>query len=213
MSDLGPHIVTVFFGLLAIMNPIANTPIFLSLTDQQERSRRSGTAGRAVLLAFAIVSVCAVSGSLIFEAFGITLTAFRVTGGLLVFLIGFQMLQGGPSPVHHPSKEDRAQQVADERDVAVSPLAIPILAGPGTIAAAMNYAAPGGVEIVVTLAAFAVLCVLTYVCFVSGDRLVAFFGQSAINVITRIMGLILAVIGTQMFLDGIREAALFAPAA
>lgn len=144
---------------------------------------------------------------MIFEVFGITLTAFRITGGILVFSIGYSMLQGEQSSVHHPTAEDNAQRLEDDRDVAVSPLAIPILAGPGTIATAMNFSAHGSVvEVSITLACFAVLCSITYLCFVSGQKLVDFMGESALKVVTRIMGLILAVIGTQMFIDGAKEA-------
>jgi len=207
MADLVTHAATVFFGLLAIMNPMANTPVFLGLTGGNSPATRKQIAGKAVILAFAIIFVCCLLGNLIFEAFGITLTAFRITGGILVFSIGYKMLQGAQSSVHHPTAEDNAQSLEDARDVAVSPLAIPILAGPGTIATAMNYSAHGGaVEISITLACFAALCGLTYVCFVSGQKLVSFMGASALKVVTRIMGLILAVIGTQMFIDGAKQA-------
>ncbi len=88
--------------------------------------------------------------------------------------------------------------------VAVSPLAMPILAGPGTIATAMNFSAGGGLmEVIVTILMFAVLCVITYVLFIYGEKLVTYIGTSALNVITRMMGLIIAVIGTQMVIDGL----------
>ena len=89
----------------------------------------------------------------------------------------------------------------------MTPLAIPILGGPGTIATAMNYASTGGVgEMVITIAAFAVLCVITYAFFVFGQNLVRFLGSGGLDVITRLMGLILAVIGVQMLIGGISGA-------
>ena len=205
VDHLLTQIAAVFFGLLAIMNPVANMPVFLGLTEGASSSDKTQIARRAVGLAFVIVLVSCLLGQLIFEAFGITLTAFRITGGILVFAIGYRMLQGEHSSVHHPTPEDNASRLADERDVAVSPLAIPILAGPGTIATAMNFSAPGAVSTAITLACFAVLCLITYVCFRSAQKLTDYLGQSALNVITRIMGLILAVIGTQMFIDGASE--------
>jgi multiple antibiotic resistance protein len=88
--------------------------------------------------------------------------------------------------------------------IAVTPLALPIMAGPGTIATAMNYSAHGGLaEVSITIAAFAVLCIITYAFFVSGQKLVEYIGEGAIQVITRMMGLILAVIGIQMVIEGV----------
>jgi multiple antibiotic resistance protein len=146
-------------------------------------------------------------GKMIFELFGITLHAFRITGGLLVLLIGFHMLQGNQSSVHQLDEDDNQKSREAELSVAVSPLAMPILAGPGTIATAMNFSARGGVlEMVVTITAFAVLCVITYVLFIFGKKFVALIGAGALGVITRLMGLILAVIGTQMVIEGLHGA-------
>jgi multiple antibiotic resistance protein len=130
-------------GLFAIMNPIANTPIFIGLTLGDDRATKRAVALRSVLLAFAIVAIFCVAGRVIFELFGITLPAFRITGGALVFLIGFQMLQGEQSSVHSPSAADNAKSREAELSVAISPLAMPILAGPGTIAAAMSFVGNG----------------------------------------------------------------------
>lgn len=201
------HAATIFMGLFAIMNPIANVPIFLGLTDGDDTATRRAVARRSLLLAFAIVVLFALAGKLIFDLFGMTLPALRITGGVLVFAIGFHMLQGSPSRVHHPGAEESEGDDEAALGVAVSPLAMPILAGPGTIATAMNFAAGGGLAAAgVTIGAFAVLCAITYVLFVSGERLVTLIGRSALGVITRMMGLILAVIGTQMVIDGVRGA-------
>jgi multiple antibiotic resistance protein len=122
-------------------------------------------------------------------------------------MIGFHMLQGKQSAVHHPSEEDKTDSLETALSLAVSPLCVPILAGPATIATAMNFSATGGVPaLLITIAAFAVLCVITFAFFMFGQRLVGFLGQSGLNVITRLMGLILAVIGVQMAIDGIKGA-------
>lgn len=195
---------TVFMGLFAIMNPIANTPIFLSLTSGDDPATKRKIALRALVLTFVLVGIFCAAGRLIFEMFGITLPAFRITGGLLVFLIGFHMLQGEPSSIHNPSDEDKDKSREAELDVAISPLTMPILAGPGTIATAMNFTVAGDAfHFATTMGAFFLLCVVTYLFFVFGGRLVQYIGQSAINAITRLMGLILAVIGTQMVIDGV----------
>ncbi len=198
------HALTVFMGFFAIMNPIANVPIFISLTSDDDEETTAAVALRSLIISFLIVTLFSIAGKVIFELFGLTLPAFRITGGLLVFLIGFHMLQGNPSSVHHPSEEDSQKSREAELGVAVSPLAVPILAGPGTIATAMNFSATGGlVEMLVTIAVFALLCVLTYACFVFGGKFVAYIGASALGAITRMMGLILAVIGTQMVIEGL----------
>lgn len=198
------HALTVFMGFFAIMNPIANVPIFLSLTaDNSAREVRS-IARRSLLLAFGIVLIFAVAGNLIFQVFGISLNAFRITGGLLVFLIGFHMLQGSPSRVQNVKNADNPVDQDAALSVAITPLAMPILAGPGTIATTMNFAATGGwLELLITVAIFALLCFITYGLFLFGRSFVEFIGLEALAVITRMMGLILAVMGTQMLIEGI----------
>ncbi|WP_242475352.1 MarC family protein [Thiohalocapsa halophila] len=201
------HALSVFMGFFAIMNPIANTPVFLGLTADDDTATRRRVAFQAVLTAFLIVAAFCLLGAVIFKLFGITLPAFRITGGVLVALIGYQMLHSSPSAVHHPSSADQADSRQAALSVALSPLALPILAGPGTIATAMNLASAGSTaDLVVTLIAFALLCAITYAFFVSGEGLTRYLGKSGLNVITRIMGLILAVIGVQMLVDGLKGA-------
>ncbi len=201
------HALTVFMGFFAIMNPIANVPIFLGLTSGDDKQTTRTVALQSLALAFLVIVVFAIAGKVIFELFGISLPAFRITGGLLVFLIGFHMLQGKQSSIHHPNEEDKQKCREAALSVAVSPLAMPILAGPGTIATAMNFSAGGGLAgMVVTIVSFAVLCIITYAFFVFGEKFVTFIGVGALGVITRMMGLILAVIGTQMVIEGLHGA-------
>ncbi len=197
MSDLFQHTVSVFLAFFAIMNPVANTAVFVGLTSGLERAARQKIALKALIITFFIILIFAVLGNTIFHLFGITLPALRITGGILVFLIGYQMLHGESSKMHQPEENDAS-------DISVSPLAVPILAGPGTIATAMNYSATGDwTEILITIAAFSILCLFTYVCFVFGQRMVQFFGASGLSIVTRLMGLILAVVGIQMLLEGV----------
>jgi multiple antibiotic resistance protein len=197
MNDLYHHTISVFLGFFAIMNPIANTAVFVGLTGKEAPSSQKRIAFKSLMIAFLIIVAFALSGKAIFHLFGISLPALRITGGVLVFLIGYQMLQGESSNLH-------SKEADSHTDIAVSPLGIPILAGPGTIATAMNYSAAGGwSEIVITLVSFAILCVLTFICFILGKRLVNFIGENGMNILTRLMGLILAVIGTQMLISGV----------
>jgi multiple antibiotic resistance protein len=124
-----------------------------------------------------------------------------MTGGILVFLIGYRMLQGRSSRMH-TAKE------SDDTDIAVSPLAVPLLAGPGTIATAMNFSATGTwTEISVTVSMFLALCIISYVCFVFSSKIIELLGESMLGIVSRLMGLILAVVGMQMLILGVKTAA------
>lgn len=110
------------------------------------------------------------------------------------------MLQGASSKLHTSQKKDGA-------DIAVSPMAVPLLAGPGTIATAMSYsAADGWPEIIVTIVVFAILCIITFFCFIFSSKILSVAGKSGLDIITRLMGLILAVIGVQMMIVGVQTA-------
>ena len=195
-----------FMAFFAIMNPVSSLPVYISLTSGDDEATAKAVARKGLLIAFGIIVVFALGGRYIFEMFGMTLPALRLAGGALVFLIGFHMLQGQHSAVQHPPAGD-AGAGSDKLGVAVSPLATPLLAGPGTIATAMNLSAhEAPANTLITIAAFALLCLLTYVLFVYGKTLVRLLGQSAMNVMTRMMGLILAVIGAQMLIAGVQGA-------
>ncbi|MBN1341684.1 MAG: NAAT family transporter [Phycisphaerae bacterium] len=207
MTEVVSFSATVTMGFFAIMNPIGNTPIFLSLAGTLSPPAQRRIARKAVVLAFVIVAAFAIGGNLLFRAFGITLPAFRIAGGILVFMVGYHLLQGGQSAMHHPSKEPG--EAPDPTDVAVSPLATPILAGPGTIATGMSFAAPQAslghaLVVVIVLIVFAIACAATYVCFVIGEKLVAWIGPGIIKVISRLMGLLLTVMAVQMVVLGVK---------
>ena len=123
MKSMLIHTGTVFMGFFAIMNPIANVPIFLGLTDEDDQQTTKAVALRSLLLAFLIIAIFSLAGKVIFELFGITLPAFRITGGLLVFLIGFHMLNGKQSSVHQLNEEDTQKS----REKIISP--VPAMCG------------------------------------------------------------------------------------
>ena len=189
--------ITIFLGYFAIMNPIANTGAFIGLTSGMPEEERMGIARRALFISFIIVVAFAVLGKTIFHLFGISLPALRITGGLLVFQVGYHMLQGQSSSLQASSGDS-------DVDLSISPLAMPILAGPGTIATTMNFAAKAGNgQIIITIAMFALLCLVTYFCFKYSEKTTNYFGQRGLKIVTRLMGLILAVLGTQMIIHGI----------
>lgn len=198
---------TVFMGFFAIMNPIGNMPIFLGLVDGIDKSEQKKIAWKSVSLAFIIVAAFSIFGSLIFKAFGITLPAFQIGGGLLIFVVGYQLLHGKESAMHHPPEGENDQDTAVE-DIAISPLAIPILAGPGTISTAMNFVGEGSsvLHIAVVIGMFALICIITYFCFIFGEKILLHFKKGVVKVITRLMGLIITIISVQMVIAGIHNA-------
>jgi len=207
MNHPAIHFATVLLAFFAIMNPIANAPLFLALTEEFDSGVKRMIALRSVGIAFIIISAFAIGGREIFSAFGITLPAFRIAGGMMIGLIGYHMLQGQNSSLHTPTQEDNEKSRDAALDIAITPLAIPILAGPGTIATAMNFAAQSSFpEVLRVLGAFALMCVLTFAAFLGSRWLSEALGQNAIKVVARLMGLILAVIGVQMLIAGIHGA-------
>ena len=192
---------TVFMGFFAIMNPIANTPVFMGLTSGMDGDSKKRIARKSTLTAFIIVTSFVILGKYIFDLFGITIPAFKITGGVLLFYVGFEMLMSQKSKVHSLGQKD------PDEGIAVSPLAIPILAGPGTIVTAMNNVTNANyLHIGIVIGIFALMIYLTYIAFKLSDVIVKKVGENMILVIGKIMGLILAIIGTDMVIEGIKGA-------
>lgn len=199
MDNLITFSITVFTGFFAIMNPISNLPIFLTLLDEADDKTKKRVNKKAVLIAFIIVCVFVVIGKFIFELFGITIPAFKITGGILIFFVGFEMLQSKKSNIKHLQNTDF------DENIAVSPLAIPILAGPGTIVTAMNFVSDGTyIHIGIVLLIFGLMCLLTYITFSLSDYIATKLGNNVISVVGKLMGLIIAIIGTGMVIEGIK---------
>lgn len=198
---------TVFMGLLAIVNPISAIPVFLELTDYMGDKQKRNVAAKSVLVAFCIILVFSIAGKLIFHVFGITLAALRVTGGILVFVIGYEMVRGKPESIGKSVKVGDEPLKADAGiSMAITPLAMPLLAGPGAITTSMSYSAAKDVtHLLIVIAIYAIICFITYLLFLAGPRIVKVIGTNVMLVITKMMGLILAVIGVQMFALGVRE--------
>ncbi len=181
------------------MNPLSNMPIFLSLVEGADRKTQRNISKRATFTAFIIVTVFLVLGKFIFLLFGITIPAFKITGGILVFVVGFDMLQSKKSNVKH------LKETNIDENIAISPLAIPILAGPGTIVTGMNFVSNAGyIKIGMVILIFGLLCFMTYFTFMLSEWFIKKIGNNVISVIGKIMGLIIAIIGTDMIIQGIK---------
>lgn len=196
----------VFAGFLAIMNPIAGISIFLTLTHGETEAESRKTAFHSTFTAFLIVVIFSVAGHYLMHFFGVSLTALRLAGGLLVGIIGYEMLLGKQSNVSNPTQKTIKETKREETSIAITPLGTPLLAGPGVIITAMNFSAGGFGNLIITVIAFGLLCLITYFVFIWGKIIKKTLGVNFLIVLTKLMGLILIFIGTQMFVEGIYTA-------
>ena len=196
--------------LLVTIDPVGNVPIFLGLTAGLHASARRAVATRGSAIAFAILTVFALTGMTVLDAMGITIDAFRVAGGLLLFFTAFEMIYGG----RQERREQTSDAAAGERvaDLAVFPLAIPLLAGPGTISAAIllssELSAAPDVSLwtgrAVLIGLIALVMVLTALALVVAERLDVYLGRTGKLVLTRLLGVLLAALSVQYVADGAR---------
>jgi len=201
MEQLWSYLFTVFMAFFAIMNPIVNIPIFVKLTEGQNEKKKREVAKTSAIVAFLIVVSFILIGQYIFQVFGLTIPAFKVFGGVLIFYIGFDMLRA-----HKTGSQIDAESFFDE-SIAISPLAIPILAGPGTIVTAMNFVViPNIFHVISTILIFGFIILLTYFAFVYSSIVVRIVGNKNFEIIGKIMGLIIGVLGANMLIEGIKLA-------
>jgi multiple antibiotic resistance protein len=192
-------IVTVF----ALVDPIGTLPFFVSLTDGFETKDRQAVLGRAVITLGIVLTTFALVGRFLFLAFGFTLAAFEVAGGILLFLVAYDMLRGEVTRTKlSPSDDDASRR----SDVGIVPLGIPLLAGPGAISTVMIYEGNAGSDpfiIVATFVAIGIVTVLTYFIFRYGQRILRSVGRVGVMAMTRVLGLLLAAVGVQFVANGI----------
>jgi multiple antibiotic resistance protein len=202
MFDLALYaaiLVTVF----ALVDPVGTLPFFVSLTDGFSVEERVTARRRAVLTLAGVLTTFALFGRFLFLAFGFTLAAFEVAGGILLFLVAYDMLRGEVTRTKLTPGEDGAPS---RTEVGIVPLGIPLLAGPGAISTVMIYEGSAGSDpfvIVATFVAIAVTTVLTYGIFRYGERILDAFGRAGVMALTRVLGLLLAAVGVQFVADGI----------
>jgi multiple antibiotic resistance protein len=192
-------------SVLFIVDPIAVIPTYLVITHDETAEHRAATARRACIAGALILIIFALGGSLIFELFGITIDAFRIAGGLILWVVAMDMLHG------QRRTQESSPEIAEGRvkeDVAVTPLAMPMLAGPGAISTVMVLAgqARGVPEKLVLHGSILITMLISWIVLRAGERLALKMGQTGIRVMTRIMGLLLAAIAVQFVLTGVHDA-------
>lgn len=205
MSDLPQFALVTFTSILFIVDPIAVIPTYLVITQDETTAQRQDTARRACVAAAVLLVVFAFAGKLIFQLFGITLPAFRIAGGLILWLVAMDMLRGERTTQESPVEITEGTQ---KEDVAVTPLAVPMLAGPGAISTVVVLAGQARTipQHLIVYLSIVLTAVLSWIALRIGERLVVWLGETGIRVATRIMGLMLAAVAIQFVITGVREA-------
>jgi len=194
-----------FTSVLFIVDPVALVPTYLVITRRETPEQRRDTARRACVAAALILLTFGVAGQLLFQLFGITMPAFRIAGGLILWFVAMDMLHAQRTTQEGPEEIVEGQS---KEDVALTPLAMPMLAGPGAISTVMVLAGQAETMLhrAIVFAAVVLTLLLSWLTLRIGERVITRMGQTGIRMITRIMGLLLAAIAVQFVITGVREA-------
>lgn len=202
MDTLLPFALLCLTSFFTLTNPLSIMPIFLTMTDGFSDMERKAIVKRATIVSFITLVMFAVSGQLLFKFFGISTNCFRVVGGVIFFAIGWDMLQARITKVK--LKEDEIKTYA--KDISITPLAIPMICGPGSITNAivlMEEADTFWMQVVL-IASIAIVYLLTFIILRAATRINKIIGETGNNVMMRLMGLILMVIAIEFFVSGIK---------
>jgi multiple antibiotic resistance protein len=197
---------SAFATLFVVIDPPGCAPIYAGLTKGATLVQQRAMAIRAVLIASAILLVFALVGEALLKTLGISLNAFRIAGGIMLFLIALEMV----FEKRQERREDRAQKVMETpevEDVSVFPMSMPMIAGPGSIATVMLLVSrsDGPGETAVVFAALATVLILTLIALLAAGPLMRLLGAKIESVITRLLGVLLAALAIQFVIDGIRR--------
>ena len=202
MEDLLPFALLCFTSFFTLTNPLGTMPVFLTMTNGMNDHERKAIVRRATIVSFITLMVFTFSGQFLFKFFGISSNGFRIAGGFIIFKIGFDMLQARYS--NAKLKEEEVKTYAD--DISITPLAIPMLCGPGAIANAImlmddasTFTLKGTLIGIIALVYF-----ITFLILQASTRLVRILGETGYNVMMRLMGLILMVIAVECFVSGLK---------
>jgi multiple antibiotic resistance protein len=200
------YTLVAFGSLFSVVDPFAAVPTFLALVGTQARPAQARTALRASATCFVVLTLFGLAGQVIFTFFGITLPAFKITGGIVLFGVGLEMMRAKHSGTRGTSEE--AIEAETREDVGLIPLGIPLLSGPGAIATVLVLVgkARGLEQRALIFVAIAVVSVASLLTLRSAELLARALGKTGMNIIGRVMGLILAAVAMQFIIDGVHEA-------
>ena len=199
---------SIFF----LVDPFAAIGSFLAITASADAAKRNRMARKACLTCFIVLTTFALCGQLIFRMFGITLPAFEVAGGLILLLIGLDMLEAKRSPTQEASGD--TEEASHKEDAGIVPLGIPMLAGPGAISSVMVLVGQvpkfWGYEMAMILGSIALTCLISYWVLSGAGKVRAFLGETGIRILVRIMGLLLVALAMQFFVNGLTDLGVIA---
>lgn len=197
---------TAFASIFAIVNPLGNIPVYVAITEGYTPEQKKRVRNKSCLVAGAILVIFALLGNYIFALYGITIPAFKIAGGLLLFSVAFAMVQGRLSKTK--MTEDEHEEAAEKEEVGVVPLGIPLFAGPGAITTVMIYVSYAssstsvGFDLAAIFFSIFVTMAISYLLLRYADPIFARMGKSGAAAFTRIMGLLLAAIAVEFILSG-----------
>ncbi len=194
-----------FVTLLVVVDPLGLAPIFAALTQGYPEKRKRDTAIRGTILGTIILFIFALAGDVLLEALGIGIPAFRIAGGVLLFLLALDMIFASPAGLRSRSVREQ-EEISYEHDISVFPLAIPLLAGPGAITTVLLYT--GGRDLAGTAVFVGVLLgvlLITLVALLLSPRIMRLFGETGANVLSRVLGVLLAALAVQFVFDGLES--------
>jgi multiple antibiotic resistance protein len=195
-------------AIFFVVDPLSAVPFFLAMTREASAEERRATALRASVTAGFVLAAFALAGHWIFQVLGITLGAFKIAGGIVLLLLALDMIRTQPSRTRITEKEVEAGAVKD--DIAIVPLAMPLLAGPGSIATAIVLVARARAgpwwHVLPVLGAIAITAAASYLILAGATRTERVLGRTGLAIIERVAGLLLVAIAIQFMLDGLREA-------
>lgn len=200
--------IQAFVTLFVIIDPIGAIPVFIGLTDGTTYKHRRLMAIKAVLIALGVLALFAISGDWIFKTLGIAMYSFTVCGGIMLFLIALEMVFEKRNPRRERSANKMVEDIQEE-DISVFPMAIPLLAGPGTITSLILLMSKHQEDVASQVMVFGVLVIVLLIClvlFLSSEFISKTFGDTFTNILTRLFGIVLAALSVQFIFDGIGKA-------
>ena len=200
--DIFVYLTLCFTSLFTLMDPLGVMPVFLQMTDGMDTKERRYIALKACTIAFIILVLFTLSGRFLFHFFGISTNGFRIAGGIIIFKIGYDMLQAHFTHV----KLNETERKEYSKDITITPLAIPMLCGPGAISSGITLMEDASEYTfkIVLLGVIALVCILSFFILCASTQLLKILGETGNNVMMRLMGLILMVIAVECFISGIR---------
>ena len=202
MDTILPFALLCFTSFFTLTNPLGTMPVFLTMTHGMTDKERQSVVKRATIVSFITLMVFVFAGQFLFKFFGISTNGFRIAGGVIIFKIGFDMLQARYTNTKLKDEEIKAYA----NDISITPLSIPMLCGPGAIANGiimMDDARTWGLKVTL-VSVIALVYILTYIILRLSTKLVRIIGETGNNVMMRLMGLILMVIAVECFVGGMR---------